>query len=63
MKKILNVLLICFLLSLVIYGAYTFGDELNKEINNQNELKELQKQELKLEIQLKKILLDSLNNK
>lgn len=31
MKKILNVLLLLFLISLVLYGAYTFGNELNKD--------------------------------
>jgi hypothetical protein len=62
MKKILNILFLFFLISFVLYGAYTFGNELNKDIQNKTEINKLQKEKLILDIKLKKILLDSLNN-
>ena len=49
-----NVLLVAVLLLILVGGAYKFGKELNKDILYKKEMIELEKEKLRLEIELKK---------
>lgn len=50
-----NALLAAVLFLLIIGGAYKFGKSLNKDIQYSKEIDSLQKEKLRLEIQLKKL--------
>ena len=57
-----NLLLVAFLLLVLVGGAYKFGKELNKDIQYKKEIIELEKQKLRLEIELKKLELSKNDN-
>lgn len=52
---IANTLLAAVLFLLVLGGAYKFGKSLNKDIQYNKEIDSLQKEKLRLEVQLKKL--------
>ena len=57
-----NVLLVAVLLLILFCGAYKFGKELNKDILYKREMIELEKEKLRLEIELKKLELSKNGN-
>lgn len=50
-----NILLVAFFLLILVGGSYKFGKELNKDILYKKEMIELEKEKLRLEIELKKL--------
>ena len=57
-----NVLLVAVLLLILFGGAYKFGKELNKDILYKKKMIELEKEKLRLEIELKKLELSKDGN-
>lgn len=54
-QLITNVLLVVFLFFIIFSGAYQFGKNLNKDIQYKKEVDRLKMENLKLEIELKKL--------
>jgi hypothetical protein len=53
--NILNTLAISILFFISFFGAYEFADKLNEDICHKKELDNLKKEQLKLDIELKKL--------
>ena len=50
-----NILLVAIFFLILVGGSYKFGKELNKDILYKKEMIELEKEKLRLEIELKKL--------
>ncbi len=55
MKNIKTIAVVTFFFGMIVYFAYSFGKELNKDIQHKKEVDSLTMEKLKLEIELKKL--------
>lgn len=55
MKNIKGIAVVTFMIGTLVWFAYSFGKELNKDVQHKKEVDSLTMEKLKLEIQLKKI--------
>jgi len=53
-KNVLYTLLAAVLLSVIVYGTYTYAINLNKDIEYKKEIQRLENEKLKLEIEILK---------